>query len=148
MVYDIAEQPDTWLENVLTDPPFRSAEWWSAFRQDEVPVLFLDGVISKVFWSGHGDYPQFTLTTADRQEHDFTREGDLSRYVEGLRAEVHAVTYRYKQEPAAMFPPSMVGREWQMVVRILIEESDLRSDPTPFRERGRPTSESDESPGG
>jgi hypothetical protein len=137
VVYDVADAPDAWFENVLTDPPFRSAEWWSAFRCGNVPVRVLRGVISKVFWSGHGDYPEFTMATDDRQELDFTREGDLSRYVEGLRAEVHTVTQRFKREPAALFAPSMMGQEWPLVVRILIEESELRSDPTPPRERDR-----------
>jgi hypothetical protein len=74
LVYDIAHEPDWRFENVLTDLAFRSTEWWSGLGMAAVPLHVQSGIITKVFWSGFGDWPEFTLTTDDGKGHDWTRE--------------------------------------------------------------------------
>lgn len=104
---------------------FASPEWWSALGSPELPLLQVAGTISNVFWGSMGDWPEFRLRGPDGQESTWTRMGDATRYVEGLRAEVHYVIQRFKEDSFAAQRGEPL--EHKVVVAVLVEDSDLRS---------------------
>src|SRR5260370_38068846 len=61
-------------------------EWWAIVEDGRIFKAELEGKISNVYWASMGDYPEFELTTEDGARSTWTREGDYTRYVEGLRA--------------------------------------------------------------
>jgi hypothetical protein len=102
---------------------FGSPEWWDLVERRRFPATTVEGSISRVFWASMGDWPEFTLTSADGSETNWTREGDLRRYVEGLRARVRYV--ELERKPDAAFTPTEGVRK--VVLGIWIEQSDRRS---------------------
>ena len=59
---------------------FGSDEWWQAVDSGEIPTHVSEGRISRVFMSGHNDYPEFTVggRSWTRQTSE-TTGGTLSR---------------------------------------------------------------------
>lgn len=110
-----------------------SWRWWRAITSGRYPSTVLDGTIAKVYWGSMGDWPMFTLRTAEGQTSDWTREGDPTRYAEGLQVRLQYVVQRFKES----VPDHSIGgtRETNLVIRTWIEASDMRSDavgPGPF----------------
>lgn len=108
-----------------------SADWWRQVDAGELPSQTIRGRVSRVFWTGHGDYPEFEITTDSGEKSSWTREGDISRYVEGLAVELSYVLHPWKV-------PGLhgLGDSSRLVVNIRIQSSDQRSDPRapgPFR---------------
>src|SRR4051812_41828203 len=62
--------------------------WWQAIETGDLPTHTVEGKISRVWWGSMGDYPEFEITTTTGDSVQWTREGDHTRYVEGLRARV------------------------------------------------------------
>jgi hypothetical protein len=110
-----------------------SRRWWRAVNSGRYPSATLEGSISKVYWGSMGDWPMFTLRAKDGETTDWTREGDHTRYVEGLAVRLQYVVQRYKDSvPDASLAGS---RETKLVIRTWIEPSALRSEargPGPF----------------
>ena len=68
-----------------------TAVWWSLVGTERLPLHCDEGVIERVFWSGHNDFPEFTLVTPDGSRHTWERFGDHTLYVEGLHARIQWV---------------------------------------------------------
>ena len=108
-----------------------SKEWWAIVADGRLSKTELEGKISKVYWASMGDYPEFELTTEDGARSTWTRDGDYTRYVEGLRARLAYVLHPWKH-------PNVhgLGTHSKQVLLIEVEKSDRRSDPTVPRPEG------------
>ena len=42
---------------------FGSDEWWSAIENKAIELKIIEGLISKVYMSGHNDFPQFDINS-------------------------------------------------------------------------------------
>jgi len=73
-----------------------SWRWWRAIDSGRFPSTTVEGRIVRVFWASMGDWPMFTLESADGTTSDWTREGDYTRYVEGLEVRLQYVRQRFK----------------------------------------------------
>ncbi len=99
-----------------------SRKFWRQLGSDRLPLGVITGTITKVYWASMGDYPMFELTEGGGTTHDFTRAGDITRYMNGLTARVESVEMPWK--PGVSLPDTR-----NLVTRILIESSTWRSDP-------------------
>jgi hypothetical protein len=106
---------------------FGSEDWWAAVGTERLPLHLVSGTISRVYWGSMGDWPEFALTSDDASETTWTRVGDISRYVEGLRTEVDFVLQWFKEDSFAA--QQGMPLETKVVVAIRVEQSDRRSDP-------------------
>jgi len=104
---------------------FGSKEWWSAIGSPQLPIHRVAGTISKVFWGSMGDWPEFILRSDDGTETTWTRQGDYTRYVEGLRVEVQYVVQLFKEDSS--FARTGQPLEHNVILRVLVEESERRS---------------------
>lgn len=76
---------------------FGSQEWWLAIKSGAVPKQMVDGTISRVYMSGHNDFPQFDMTTDDGRTTSWIREGDDKHYIVGKRAKIIYVLQKFRQ---------------------------------------------------
>jgi hypothetical protein len=108
--------------------------WWRTINSGRLPSTTLEGTVARVYWGSMGDWPMFTLRTTAGETSDWTREGDHTRYVEGLAIRLQYVVQFYKESiPEKNLPRGT--RERKLVIRIWLEASDLRSEldgPGPF----------------
>ena len=116
-----------------------TTEWWKAIEDGRVRSHMIEGVVSAVRWGSMGDWPLWRLRTEDGSESEWTREGDFTRYVEGLAARVTYAIVKFKPDA----PTVRMGEppEHNFVIKIELEASELRSDPHvqgPFGFEGRP----------
>ncbi len=102
-------------------------EWWALLGSAELPIHTSEGVIDEIPWSGHGDFPEFTMRTVGGETKRWERYGDHSLYVEGLAVRVFWTEQRWTQ------PEPLLGDTADVVVRVEVEESDVRS-----AQEGRP----------
>jgi hypothetical protein len=98
-------------------------DWWGAIYAGALPLTTLEGTIHSVYWGSMGDWPEFELAVDDGSRSRWTRAGDLSRYVEGLRARVSSTRHPWKT------PDPMRGEANNVLLRVELEPSDKRSDP-------------------
>lgn len=105
---------------------FGSEEWWGALGSDRLPIHLVEGTICRVWWGSMGDWPMFALQNSEGVESEWTREGDRTRYAEGLRARVHYVLQRLK-ENSQMAAMGEGFRTQKVTVKIEVEASDRRS---------------------
>jgi hypothetical protein len=94
---------------------FGSPEWWSAVESGDIPTHRVSGIISRVYMSGHNDYPEFEVTSGGTTS-SWTREGDDKAYILGHAAAVEYVLQRFKT------PLKSVGEHSKSVLRILIDD--------------------------
>jgi hypothetical protein len=80
-----------------------------------------EGVIERAYWTGHGDFPEFTMRTPTGEVKARERFGDHTLYVEGLAIRLSWVEQHWAQ------PHLHLGDPAQVVIHVEIEESDLRS---------------------
>ncbi|GAA5014895.1 hypothetical protein GCM10023317_53870 [Actinopolymorpha pittospori] len=109
-------------------------EWWRAVADGRIPSRVDEGVVGHVRWGSMGDWPEWTLRRDDGQERTWTREGDHTRYVDGLRARIRVITVRWKPDSPSVL---QLGQdpEHDMLIAVELEASDHRSDrlgPGPF----------------
>jgi hypothetical protein len=102
-----------------------SDEWWSMVKEGILPETVIDGMIRRVYWASMGDWPEFEVQASDGARSTWTREGDISRYVEGLSVRLGFVLHPWKK-PLINFK---MGTDSSLVTFIDIEESTRRSDP-------------------
>jgi hypothetical protein len=102
-----------------------SDEWWALVRDGSLSESVIDGVIEKVYWASMGDWPEFELHASDGSRSSWTREGDISRYVEGLNVRLGFVRHLWKKQATYR----IMGSHSSLVTFVEIEESNLRSDP-------------------
>lgn len=100
-------------------------EWWLAIEQGRLPKHVLEGKIAAVYWASMGDWPEFELVAPGGVSSRWTREGDVSRYVEGLRVRVSWTLHPWKRPK----PSTGLGAESRITLQIELEPSDRRSDP-------------------
>jgi hypothetical protein len=101
--------------------------WWRAIQDGSLARMTVSGTISRVYWASMGDWPECEVTSDDGAKSTWGREGDIARYVEGLRVriiyvllpwKVPDVEYKYGVSPAA-----------KIVLTVEVGDSDRRSDP-------------------
>ena len=97
--------------------PLGSSDWWQAIDEGRLPLQTAQGTITRVFWGSMGDWPEFELTTPNGDVLGWTREGDITRYVEGLQIQVTYVVQSYK--PTA---PILRDKPAKIVIEIMVEE--------------------------
>jgi hypothetical protein len=90
-------------------------EWFLATEDGRLPKETLIGRISKVYMSGHNDWPEFELESKDGLS-TWTREGDDSLYQVGKFVEIDFVIQKYKR------PWDMLGPTTKKVLEIRIEK--------------------------
>jgi hypothetical protein len=114
---------------------FGTKEWWEAVDDGRIPSRVELGVVADVWWGSMGDWPEWRFRSAEGQETTWTREGDHTRYVTGLRARIRVATVRWK-------PDSPVLRqirqhpEHDILIKVELEASDQRAErlgPVPLR---------------
>jgi hypothetical protein len=104
-------------------------KWHLVYEETDPPgglevsaLTEVEGTIVRSYWTGHGDYPEFDLRQDDSGVSTWTRMGDETRYVTGLRARV-----AYVERPGPEGPFKEALRDgYQVIMRIHVEESDLR----------------------
>jgi hypothetical protein len=108
---------------VLPDPALLgSAEWWRAIEEGTLPVHSAEGTISSVLWGSMGDWPVFRMTVASGEILQWTRMGDITRYVEGLEVQVTYVVQRHKPDA-----PILSAEPAKIEIEVMVEDSPLRS---------------------
>jgi hypothetical protein len=100
-------------------------EWWRAIEDGRLPASEIQGTISNVYWGSMGDWPEFEVLAADGSKSRWTREGDVSRYVEGIRVRLTFVLHPWKVPKET----HGLGEASKIVLRIDVEQSERRSDP-------------------
>ncbi len=98
--------------------------WWDALRGGGLPDVTVEGTVARVFWGSMRDWPMFELLADDGERTEWTRLGEIARYVEGLRARI-----RYTRHPWKVPERHGLGAASTVVIEIDLELSDLRSDP-------------------
>ena len=113
---------------------FATAPWWDAIEDGRIPSASSDGVVAEVRWGSMGDWPEWVFRSDAGTEATWTREGDHTRYVVGLRARIVTATVRWKSDSMSV---AQLGRdpEHDMLIKVELEDSELRSarlGPGPF----------------
>jgi len=112
---------------------FGTDEWWQAVADGQIPSRVEEGVVANVRWGSMGDWPEWTSMTT-MVERTWTRQGDHTRYVDGLRARIQVVTVHWKPDSPLVLQ-SAQDPEHGMLITVELEASDLRSKrlgPGPF----------------
>jgi hypothetical protein len=112
---------------------FGSDEWWRAIDDGRVTAMVEEGVVGVVRWGSMGDWPVWLFRSADGTESEWAREGDYTRYVEGLPARITTVITRWKADSSSV----RMGRPaaHSMLIKVELEDIDARSaraEPGPF----------------
>lgn len=113
---------------------FGTEEWWEALEDGRIPSRTLEGVVAEVRWGGMGDWPEWRFASDDGSESAWTRKGDHTRYVEGLRARIRVATVRWKSD-SQMVVQLDHPREHDQLISVDLEHSAMRSEllgPGPF----------------
>jgi len=111
---------------LVPDPHlYGSAEWWASIESGNIPVRAITGTISRVFMSGHNDYPEFeidsdgqktcwTRTTSAIPDCDLTRGQLANLYRIGASVKLSYVEQRFKT------PLKGVGEHSECILEIWI----------------------------
>ena len=99
-------------------------EWWFATQDGSLMRRVVHGTISRVYWGSVGDWPECEVTADDGSKSTWTREGDIARYVEGLRVRITSILHPWKV-------PQQHGLDSasKIVLTVEIEDGERRSDP-------------------
>jgi hypothetical protein len=80
---------------------FGSDEWWEHIVDGTLPVHTIRGTITRVFMSGHNDWPEFELSDNSGQLSRWTRETnrleDAVFYEPGRAVEIDVVRQHHKR---------------------------------------------------
>ena len=83
---------------------FGSPEWWQQIRDGTLPVDRIKGKISRVWMSGHNDWPMFAVLNDSGEESEWTREASepefYAFYTVGRPIEIDYVVQRTRGTPA------------------------------------------------
>ena len=75
---------------------FGSREWWKHVGTATLPIHTLEGTITRVYMSGHNDFPEFEMD--DGQERTkWERRGEDSAYTVGRPIRIRYVEMKYKK---------------------------------------------------
>jgi hypothetical protein len=75
---------------------FGSNEWWAAVGNGRIRKCEVRGRISRLFMTGHGDWPEFEVVSGDVKT-TWTRLGRQNLYVEGHEVRVEYVWQRLRR---------------------------------------------------
>jgi hypothetical protein len=100
-------------------------EWWSATQDGSLARVIVSGTISRVYWGSMGDWPECEVSSDNGSKTTWTREGDITRYVEGLQVRIVYVLHPWKTSDQE----DRLGGPSKIVLTVEIEDSDGRSDP-------------------
>jgi len=100
------------IENGLL---FGTKEWFSAIENGMISKHIVEGFISRVYMSGHNDYPEFEIEN-NHGKSTWTREGIDEAYKVGKNIELIYVEQKYKQ------PTDITGMISKCVIEIKIAE--------------------------
>ena len=110
VVYDLASDQETIAlvqRATLTTPNFGvvpevalfgSDDWWAAIRDGRIPTHEVKGTISRLFLTGHRDWPEFELKSNGKLT-TWSRLGTQSKYVEGKEVRVEYILQKLRCEP-------------------------------------------------
>ncbi len=76
---------------------FGSEEWWEAIENGTIPKKVLEGVISRVYMSGHNDFPEFEVSARDGSKTSWERQGYDKYYVVGKKIKMIYVVQKPKR---------------------------------------------------
>ena len=99
-------------------------EWWRATQDGSLARTIVSGTISSVYWGSMGDWPMCEVTSDDGSKSTWTRDGDITRYVEALQVRIVYVLHPWKVPDQ-----HGLGSASKIVLTMEIEDSDHRSDP-------------------
>ena len=85
---------------------FGSSEWWDALKSGEIKIHALEGVISKVYMSGHNDFPEFKIEAAGNVT-SWERKGNIALYKEGVPVKIEYVLTKSKYDQK--FSPTILN---------------------------------------
>jgi hypothetical protein len=71
-------------------------EWFNAIDSGQIKSVTLHGTITKVFMSGHNDYPEFEVESMG-QKTSWTRYGQDEFYKPGKKIELRVVQQKFKR---------------------------------------------------
>ena len=78
-----------------------SAKWFEAIENGQIKKRNIKGTISRIYMTGHNDYPEFEVDSQDGKT-TWTREGIESAYVVGRQVEVIYVEQKFKRPIAIL----------------------------------------------
>jgi hypothetical protein len=100
---------------LVPDPAlFGSPEWWQAIKLEKTPVLTIKGVISKVFMSGHNDFPEFEIDDG-KQKTQWERRGIEEAYTVGRGVLLKYVIQKFKRSVPGLNVSKNVLEIWVSV---------------------------------
>ena len=92
---------------------FGSNDWWMAIRDGRIQKHVVSGTISRLFMTGHGDWPEFELNSGGAKS-NWTRVGDQGLYAEGKEARVEYILQKPRRD--------VLGRgERKQVLRVVVK---------------------------
>jgi hypothetical protein len=92
---------------------YGSDEWWRAVSDGRIAKHSVNGIISHLYMSGHGDWPEFEVDSGGEKTR-WTRVGDQSLYELGRKVKVEYVLQKRRTSALGML-------EQKEVLRIFIE---------------------------
>jgi hypothetical protein len=95
---------------------FGTEEWFNEVENGIIPKQIIKGFISRVYMSGHNDYPEFEIENDEGKKTTWQREGTDDAYKVGKRVELIYVEQKYKH------PIGIVGAISKCVIKIKIAE--------------------------
>jgi hypothetical protein len=126
IAYDLAEDEETIRlvqRATLTTKDFGlvpevalygSEDWWAGIADGRIPKHEARGIISRLFMSGHGDWPEFELDSNGTKT-NWTRFGNQALYAEGKEAKIEYVM----QKPRKNWLDN--AEEQEAVLRVLVK---------------------------
>lgn len=90
-------------------------EWYQAIDDNTIPKVTLTGIISKVYMSGHNDFPEFEIKSNEGLS-TWTLEGEAKHYQVGKLIEIEFVIQKFKRQY------DILGPTTKKVLEIRIEK--------------------------
>lgn len=90
---------------------YGSPAWWAAIEDGTLPVRQVEGTITRVFMSGHNDWPEFEIESGTERTR-WTQEGDAGYYAVGRRVRLTYVEQRFKKPLPRLGPIKCVLAIW------------------------------------
>ncbi|WP_276134852.1 hypothetical protein [Polluticoccus soli] len=81
------------MENGLL---YGSAQWFEAIENGMIPTHVITGKISKVYMTGHNDFPMFDISDGNNTT-EWERRGIDDQYVVGKEVELSYVLQKFKR---------------------------------------------------
>jgi hypothetical protein len=82
---------------LVTEPAlFGSSEWWCLVGTDRLPRHTQEGTITRVYMSGHNDFPEFEMDDG-HEKTKWMRQGDDSAYTVGRKIRIQYVEMLFKR---------------------------------------------------